>query len=188
MKLKGMVSLCKRDKRVVILDRYRDDGTIEQFLSDGHGIYPAGDLPPLDVKTILSVFDISTEQEAKWDVDRAEAPGWLDTSDFGNDTPLHNSRVLVNYQGDVYLPLVSDAQEVFWVDCAALAPLEPPFDLYARRMAGASCPMIVAKRGMFFVAALENVSLPDAAKDELIALTHMIRAAQIDVTKEDDHD
>lgn len=41
---------------------------------------------------------------------------------------------------------------------------------------------------MFFVAALENVSLPDAAKDELIALTHMIRAAQIDVTKEDDHD
>lgn len=119
MKLKGMVSLCKRDRRVVIFDRYRDDGTIEQFLSDGHGIYPAGDLPPLDVKTILSVFDISTEQEAKWDVDRAEAPGWLDTSDFGNDTPLHNSRVLVNYQGDVYLPLVSDAQEVFWVDCAA---------------------------------------------------------------------
>lgn len=188
MKLKGMVYLCKRDKRVVIFDRYRDDGTIEQFLSDGHGIYPAGDLPSLDVKTILSVFDISTEQEAKWDVDRAEAPGWLDTGDFGNDTPLHNSRVLVNYQGDVYLPLVSDMQEVFWVDCAALAPLEPPFDLYARRMAGASCPMIVAKRGMFFVAALENVTLTDAAKYELIALARMIRAAQIDETKEDDHD
>ena len=48
--------------------------------------------------------------------------------------------------------------------------------------------LIVAKRGMFFVAALENVTLTDAAKYELIALARMIRAAQIDETKEDDHD
>ena len=41
---------------------------------------------------------------------------------------------------------------------------------------------------MFFVAALENVTLTDAAKYELIALARMIRAAQIDETKEDDHD
>lgn len=68
MKLKKIMSLCKKTNRVIIFQEWtagRDSEIIHrQFISDGHAAYKVEGLPALTKETILRIFDID---EKRWD-------------------------------------------------------------------------------------------------------------------------
>ena len=45
MKIKSIAAICKKNKQVVLFNRYSDSGTISQYIGDGNAVYPTGALP-----------------------------------------------------------------------------------------------------------------------------------------------
>lgn len=48
MKIKSIATICKKNKQVVLFNRYSDSGTISQYIGDGSAVYPISGLPELD--------------------------------------------------------------------------------------------------------------------------------------------
>lgn len=40
MKIKSIAAICKKNKQVVLFNRYSDSGTISQYIGDGNAVYP----------------------------------------------------------------------------------------------------------------------------------------------------
>lgn len=40
MKIKSIAAICKKNKQVVLLNRYSDSGTLSQYIGDGSAVYP----------------------------------------------------------------------------------------------------------------------------------------------------
>lgn len=41
MKIKSIAAICKKNKQVVLFNRYSDSGTISQYIGDGSAVYHA---------------------------------------------------------------------------------------------------------------------------------------------------
>lgn len=39
MKIKSIAAICKKNKQVVLFNRYSDSGTISQYIGDGNAVY-----------------------------------------------------------------------------------------------------------------------------------------------------
>ena len=163
MKLKAMAALCRRGKRVTLFERRHEDGTIEQFLSDGFGVYMTGELPQLDEESVLAIFDVSAKED--WTVQRSALPVWISTDDFDpTDEPVRLCETGVTHEGKTYRPLFRKGGGVVWTDEAFFSPIaDSDFSLFLR----GSERYLVAKAGMFFLAALTLVTLPVKAKKDL---------------------
>ena len=48
MKIKSIAAICKKNKQVVLFNRYSDSGTLSQYIGDGNAVYPISGLPELD--------------------------------------------------------------------------------------------------------------------------------------------
>lgn len=165
MKLKGMAALCRRGKRVTLFERRHEDGTIEQFLSDGFGVYMTGELPQLDEENVLAVFDVSAKED--WTVQRSALPGWINTDDFDpTDEPVRLCETGVTHDGKTYRPLFRKDGGVVWTDEAFFSPIAGS-DLTLFLRGRGSERYLVAKAGMFFLAALTLVTLPVKAEKDL---------------------
>ena len=58
MKIKSIAAICKKNKQVVLFNRYSDSGTLSQYIGDGNAVYPISGLPELDEESILTIFDV----------------------------------------------------------------------------------------------------------------------------------
>lgn len=165
MKLKGMTALCRRGKRVTLFERRHEDGSIEQFLSDGFSVYMTGELPRLDEENVLAIFDVSAKDD--WVVQRSALPGWISTDDFDpTDEPVRLCKTGVTHDGETYRPLFCRDRGVVWTDEAFFSPIAgKEFSLFLRGRG--SEQYLVAKEGMFFLAALALVTLPVKAEKDL---------------------
>ena len=158
MKLKGMAALCRRSRRVIVFKQQRDDGVREQFLSDGYGIYPAGDLPPLDEQSVLAIFDQPLDGE--WKATCSQLPLWVDTDDLrAADEPLRPIETSITHNGVTYRALLRENGTVLWTDEMFFKPLFGA-DVMTLYLRGTEQPYLVAKSGMFFAAAIPIVSVP----------------------------
>lgn len=45
MKIKSIAAICKKNKQVVLFNRYSDSGTLSQYIGDGNAVYPISGLP-----------------------------------------------------------------------------------------------------------------------------------------------
>lgn len=164
MKLKGMAALCRRGKRVTLFERRYGDGAVEQFLSDGFGIYMTGELPQLDEESVLAIFDVSG---GDWVVQRSALPDWISTDDFDpTDEPVRLCETGVTHDGKTYRPLFRKDRGVVWTDEAFFSPIAGhDFSLFLRGIGRER--YLVAKEGMFFLAALTLVTLPVKAEKDL---------------------
>ena len=165
MKLKAMAALCRRGKRVTLFERRHEDGTLEQFLSDGFGVYMTGELPQLDEESVLAIFDVSAKDD--WVVQRSALPDWISTDDFDpTDEPVRLCETGVTHDGKTYRPLFCRDRGVVWTDEAFFSPIAgSDFSLFLRGRG--SEQYLVAKEGMFFLAALTLVTLPVKAEKDL---------------------
>ena len=73
MKIKSIVSICKREKRFCLFDDERMESAV-QWLGDGSAVYPLLKMPPLDKESIFAVFDIPDKQASKMFVRQEPLP------------------------------------------------------------------------------------------------------------------
>jgi len=65
MKIKNIAAICKKNKSVVLFERYNDGGEVLlQYIGDGGAVYPIIGLPTLDKESVLTIFDIPEKQHA----------------------------------------------------------------------------------------------------------------------------
>ena len=74
MKIKSIAAICKKNKQVVLFNRYSDSGTISQYIGDGSAVYPISGLPELDEESILTIFDVPEKQREDWLVRYRDIP------------------------------------------------------------------------------------------------------------------
>ena len=57
MKIKNIAAICKKNKSVVLFERYSDEGDIlTQYIGDGSAVYPVVGLPQLDKESAVPIF------------------------------------------------------------------------------------------------------------------------------------
>ena len=81
MKIKSIATICKKNKQVVLFNRYSDSGTISQYIGDGSAVYPISGLPELDEESILTIFDVPEKQREDWLVRYRDIPEGISFED-----------------------------------------------------------------------------------------------------------
>ena len=173
MKLSKIGALCKAQKRFTLC-------TVrgEQWLSDGYGVYPLGDLPRLDGENIFIIFDVPKDKREKFYFE--EKWGGLENIDFSDvaegDKLLKISPVWLVVSGAVLLPLISEGRVLF-VDKKYLTPFDHAVELYERKSPGGNS-FIVAKQGMINCGMILPTTFGDAAlANQLCEIGELIAAA-----------
>lgn len=66
MKLNKIAKLCKQTGYLLLIDAMNEDGTIQQFASDGfNALYPIQGMPHMNTDEIMTVFDFSSKAKDK---------------------------------------------------------------------------------------------------------------------------
>lgn len=81
MKIKSIAAICKKNKQVVLFNRYSDSGTLSQYIGDGNAVYPISCLPELDEESILTIFDVPEKQREDWLVRYRDIPEGISFED-----------------------------------------------------------------------------------------------------------
>jgi hypothetical protein len=81
MKIKSIATICKKNKQVVLFNRYSDSGTLSQYIGDGNTVYPISGLPELDEESILTIFDVPEKQREDWLVRYRDIPEGISFED-----------------------------------------------------------------------------------------------------------
>lgn len=68
MKIKSIAAICKKNKQIIIINRYNGNEAGTQYIGDGGAIYLINGLPELDEKSLLTIFDVPEKQRANWNV------------------------------------------------------------------------------------------------------------------------
>ena len=170
MKLSKIGALCKAQKRFTVCNVRG-----EQWLSDGAGYYPLGDLPRLDGDNVLVMFDVPEDKREKYYIEeKSGMPAGIDVSDSAEgEALLRFVPVWLVVSGAVILPLIAEGRVLF-VDKRYLAPFDFSVELYERRAPGGTS-YIVAKRGMIACGVITPERIGTAAlADQLCELGELI--------------
>ena len=143
MKLSKIGALCKTQKRFTLCNV-----GYEQWLSDGYGYYPLGDLPRLDGDNIFAMFDVAEDKREKYYVEEKHGmPNGIDVSDVDKDEVLLKYvPVWLVVSGAVMMPLIARGRVLF-VDKRYFSPFDFSVECYERKAADGKS-YIVTKRGM----------------------------------------
>lgn len=168
MKIKSIAAICKRNKRIVLFNKYGEDGeTMSQYISDGYGIYPICGLPEMDEESILTIFDIPEKDREKWFVEYALPPKEINFEDTDeSERPIEEENISIMYAGRVLKPLKTRRGLAF-IDSRYLSPLSDVLDAlgFYERITPYGTPYIVAKDGFL----LQAVIMPyDVIRTEFV--------------------
>lgn len=182
MKIKGIFAVCKKNKQVILFNRYNNDGeTVEQYISDGYAVYPLSGLPVLDEESILTIFDVPEKQREDWRVECKPVPEGINFRDTDNGERIIEKQgdIAVAYAGKTLKPLQTHHGLIF-IEGRYLAPVSDVLDvmeLYERRMQSGQS-YIVAKAGFMLQAVIMPYDAISAAfVDKLEALSRQCALA-----------
>lgn len=92
MKLKKIMSLCKKINRVIIFQEWtagRDSEIIHrQFISNGNAVYKVEGLPALTKETILRIFDVGEEKWDSWHCSVHDMQGKIGDLNLNDTDPM----------------------------------------------------------------------------------------------------
>ena len=161
MKIKTVAALCKKHKRVIILERTAAEANyVQQYLSDGYGVYPVFGLPRLDKKTILTIFDIAAEEQERWHVSVIPAPTkWNLRDDDTRETLVEHRYNPIVHTGRTIQPVEAPCGTVF-LNASYLDPVQDVKDLqlYVRETAYGE-PYFAVKSGLMLQAVIMPVNV-----------------------------
>lgn len=155
MKNKSIAAICKKAKRVMILNHCSRTGTVTQFIGDGVAYYPVYDLPLLDEESVLTIFDIPEKQRENWTTMCVEPAGLhLEDTDTG-EYFLEELGVSFALNGVQVKPFRAKDGVIF-VDSKYLAPFSDVRDIvqFFERSLDSGQPYVVAKAGFMMQAAI----------------------------------
>lgn len=158
MKIKSIAAICKKNKQVVLFNRYSESGTLSQYIGDGSAVYPISGLPELDEESVLTIFDVPEKQREDWFVRYRDIPEGISFEDTdANEKIIEQGNLSIVHCGKTLKPLQTRRGMVF-IESRYLAPISDVLDvmeLYERATPGGE-PYIVAKAGFL----LQAVILP----------------------------
>lgn len=123
MKIKSIAAICKKNKNIVIFERYSDDGDIlTQYIGDGSAVYPVVGLPQLDKESLLTIFDVPEKDRDNYFVKTLGVPAGISFEDT-DETERHVERegISIIYSGRTLKPIRTTRGLVF-IESRYLSP------------------------------------------------------------------
>lgn len=168
MKIKNIAAICKKNKQVVLFNRYGRGDTVAQYIGDGGAVYPISGLPELDEESILTIFDVPERQREDWLVKYRDIPEGVNFEDTdANERIIEQGNISVVYTGKTLKPLQTRRGLVF-IESRYLSPISDVMDVLElyERFTPSGTPYIVAKAGFL----LQAVIMPyDAINAQFVA-------------------
>ena len=156
MKIKSIATICKKNKQVVLFNRYSDSGTISQYIGDGSAVYPISGLPELDEESILTIFDVPEKQCEDWLVRYRDIPEGISFEDTdATEKIIEQGNLSIVYSGKTLKPLQTRRGLVF-IESRYLSPVSDVLDVLElyERVTPFGAPYIVAKAGFLLQAVI----------------------------------
>lgn len=157
MKIKSIAAICKRDKRIVLINKCGEyGGIVAQYISDGSAVYPICGLPELNEESILTIFDVPEKDREKWLVKCDALPKEINLEDTDeSERPIVEESISILYAGLALKPLKTRRGLVF-IDSRYLSPLTDAPDVlgFYERITPYGMPYIVVKAGFLLQAAI----------------------------------
>ena len=156
MKIKSIATICKKNKQVVLFNRYSDSGTISQYIGDGSAVYPISGLPELDEESILTIFDVPEKQREDWLVRYRDIPEGISFEDTdATEKIIEQGNLSIVYSGKTLKPLQTRRGLVF-IESRYLSPVSDVLDVLElyERVTPFGAPYIVAKAGFLLQAVI----------------------------------
>ena len=156
MKIKSIAAICKKNKQVVLFNRYGDSGTISQYIGDGSAVYPISGLPELDEESILTIFDVPEKQREDWLVRYRDIPEGISFEDTdATEKIIEQGNLSIVYSGKTLKPLQTRRGLVF-IESRYLSPVSDVLDVLElyERVTPFGAPYIVAKAGFLLQAVI----------------------------------
>ncbi len=157
MKIKNIAAICKKNKSVVLFERYNDEGEVVlQYIGDGAAVYPVIGLPVLDKESVLTIFDVPEKQREDWLVRSMGVPDGISLDDVdGTEKPVEREAISIVYSGKTLKPLRTRRGLVF-IESRYLSPVSDVLDVLElyERIAPSGTPYIVAKAGFLLQAVI----------------------------------
>lgn len=167
MKIKNIAAICKKNKQVVLFNRYGSGDTVTQYMGDGYAIYPISGLPELDEESILTIFDVPEKQREDWLVRHMGVPEGVNFEDTdANEKIIEQGGLSIIYAGKTLKPLQTRRGLVF-IESRYLSPISDVLDVMElyERFTPSGTPYIVAKAGFL----LQAVIMPyDAINEKFV--------------------
>lgn len=159
MKVKAVVSICKKSKVFSLYDDISPEGEVgAQWLGDMGAAYPLAGFPLLEEKTIYTMFDITEKQAEKIHFQRGPLPEAINFKHTdSSERMLDEAKLSIGMKGRTLMPLQTTRGLVF-IDTAYLAPfadIADMLELYERTMPSGQV-YIAAKTGLL----LAGIILP----------------------------
>lgn len=149
MKIKKSVDLCK--KRGCFYLFVPEGG--EQWISDGVGCYPLGDVPLLNVDTLCTIFDIPDKAREKMVLRDDVIPPGFCFDDVADNESLCEQGPLVLGDGKNGVIPYKTSQGIQFINRKYMEPLEDSGDIAVyERMSPGGTLYFAVKRGMLLVA------------------------------------
>lgn len=128
MKIKSIAAICKKNKQVVLFNRYSDSGTLSQYIGDGNAVYPISGLPELDEESILTIFDVPEKQREDWLVRYRDIPEGISFEDTdATEKIIEQGNLSIVYSGKTLKPLQTRRGLVF-IESRYLSPVSDVLD------------------------------------------------------------
>lgn len=168
MKFKNIVAICKKNKNVVLFERYSGNSeTPLQYIGDGAAVYPVTGLPPLDKESVLTIFDIPEKSREDWLVRTMGVPEGISFEDYdAGEMNVERESISIVYSGKTLKPLQTTRGLVF-IEQRYLSPISDVLDVMElyERITPSGMPYIVAKAGLL----LQAVIMPyDAINQQFV--------------------
>lgn len=151
MKISAVKAICKREKFARIFNERREDGTIKrQFLATSRATYPIENMPLIDEKNLMTIFDVPEKQREKWNTGIVDIPETMSFEDYTKDEEqVEESTVEIVAFGKV-LKALHTRDGVLFVDTEMLKPIAGNMDMltFWTRKDSLGATYIAAKIGM----------------------------------------
>lgn len=183
MIIKHVISLCKRDRRMMLYDDHSGASAV-QWLGASGAIYPLQHMPQLDESNIFTAFDVTSKQADKIVFLRAALPTVVDFRDVVEcENTLETDDIEIGFGGTLLLPLHT-SQGIRFIDKAYLRPIadcDADMLMFYERATTDGDLYIAVKVGMILAAVITPLDvvnekfvekLREITKDCSIALSH----------------
>ena len=181
MKLKAIASMCKKSKRIMLIDVGTDKRDVVQWVGDGTAFYPLYGMPYLEEDHIYTLFDVPEKEVPKMMFDHIKstvglAVSFSDTEADEREIDPHGLRLIMG--GSIVQPYATSDGGGIFVDTVALAPINDALDyltLHERRSSDGGLHIAVKNglvlQGILFPMQIEDMQL----MSRLMELCDMVR-------------
>lgn len=169
MKLQKIGKLCKANKRAIILERvtgqdFDGEDMVQQYISDGYGIYPIYGMPELGKESLLTLFDIPKEKWNEWYVSKYDAEEGL-VADVAEEEEIEWQFNPVVIHDVTYRVMGTADGGILFIDQNYLSPLEEFKEFRLRKDRG-GVQYVAVKAGLLMQALIRPTYFPERFLEE----------------------